>query len=212
MKYRVNEIFLSLQGEGYWTGTSMVFLRLSGCNLSCPFCDTSHASFTEMTVPEIASAVKAASSGCDTVCITGGEPLLQLEENLLDALHDAGFDINVETNGTCEAPLGIDWITCSPKRGIPGVAGDTALKIQHMDEIKLVFTGLGESEAARQLEEARIESFRKIDVDDYCRFLQPCDTGDPARSAAILAATIDYIKSHPWWRLSLQTHKLLGIR
>ena len=192
MKYRVNEIFLSLQGEGFWTGTPMVFLRLSGCNLACPFCDTDFTAFKEMEADEIVAELLNVAGECRRVCITGGEPLLQLESGLVDALHRAGFTIHLETNGTIEAPDGIDWITVSPKAG---------LKLKKSNELKLVFQGS---------DEAYIEGFRSFDAGNF--FLQPCDTGSPENSAAILGQCIDYIKSHPWWRLSLQTHKLLGIR
>jgi len=192
MKYRVNEIFRSLQGEGFWTGTSMVFLRLSGCNLECSFCDTSHESFTEMTVREILEAISRIGGPCRRVCITGGEPLLQLEESLIEALHAGGYTIHVETNGTIPAPEGIDWITCSPK-GL--------IKLTRADELKVVFTGHGAPEV-----------YMKYPVPEGRRFLQPCDTGDSTKNADILSRTLEYISEHPFWRLSLQTHKLIGVR
>lgn len=192
MKYRVNEVFLSLQGEGFWTGTPMVFLRLSGCNLACPFCDTDFTAFREMEADEIVAEILRAAGECRRVCITGGEPLLQLETGLIDALHRAGFTIHLETNGTVEAPDGIDWITVSPKAG---------LKLKKANELKLVF---------QKPDESFIESFTSFDAGNF--FLQPCDWGDPERNAATLAQCVEYIESHPWWRLSLQTHKLLGIR
>ena len=192
MKYKVNEIFLSLQGEGYWTGTPMVFLRLSGCNLSCPFCDTDFSSFTEMTADEIVAEVLRLAGECRKVCITGGEPLLQLDDELIMALHTAGFRIHLETNGTLDAPDDIDWITVSPKAGSVHTV---------VDELKLVF---------QKPDEGFIESFSSIPCEHF--FLQPCDTGDPEKNAVIVQECVDYIKSHPWWRLSLQTHKLIGIR
>ena len=192
MKYRVNEIFLSLQGEGFWTGTPMVFLRLSGCNLACPFCDTDFSSFCEMSAQEVVSSVLDAAGECRRVCVTGGEPLLQLDEELVSCLHAAGFTLHLETNGTLAAPDGIDWITVSPKAGI-GLAV--------ADELKLVF---------QRADEGYIESFSIFPC--HHLFLQPCDTGDPEKNAVIVRECISYIKSHPWWRLSLQTHKLIGIR
>ena len=192
MKYRVNEIFLSLQGEGFWTGTPMVFLRLSGCNLKCPFCDTDFSAFREMEADEIVAEAAGLAGECRRVCITGGEPLLQLDGSLIQALHGAGFTIHLETNGTLEAPEGIDWITVSPK---------AQLRLRKADELKLVF---------REPDEKAIEGFRSYGCPNL--FLQPCDTGNPEENARILAATLDYIKLHPWWRLSLQTHKMLGIR
>ncbi|MCR5409172.1 MAG: 7-carboxy-7-deazaguanine synthase QueE [Bacteroidales bacterium] len=192
MRYRVNEIFLSLQGEGFWTGTPMVFLRLSGCNLACPFCDTDFSAFTEMSASEVVDQVLALAGECRRVCITGGEPLLQLDSTLIDALHAAGFTLHLETNGTLKAPDGIDWITVSPKAGI-------ALK--QANELKLVF---------QKADEAFIDTFAGFPCQH--RFLQPCDTGNPEKNAVIHKECVEYIKSHPWWRLSLQTHKLLGIR
>ena len=197
---RVNETFLSLQGEGYFTGTPAFFLRLSGCNLQCPFCDTHHQSFTEMTEEEI---VQEASRHMPRhIVITGGEPALQLTKSLVDKLHEAGFFIQVETNGTLPLPEGIDWVTCSPKGQTPSnspVKGES-LKI---DELKILFMGDG------------------TDPEDFLPggryggeqlYLQPLDTGDEMRNRIILRDTIAYILEHPQWRLSLQTHKLLGIK
>ena len=129
MKYKVNEIFYSLQGEGFWTGTPMVFVRFSGCNLCCPFCDTSHGAFTEMSADEILSAVRSAGGACRRICLTGGEPSLQLDEPLVRLLKAEGYLLHVETNGTRELPEGLDWITLSPK---------SAVALQRADELKLV--------------------------------------------------------------------------
>jgi len=196
MKYRVNEIFLSLQGEGYWTGTPMVFLRLSGCNLRCDFCDTDHSRFAEMSIAETVAAVKFADTGSLRVCITGGEPLLQLESRLINALHKEGFRIHVETNGTLPVPEGVDWVTCSPKVDHP--------RLEKADEIKLVFQGTPG-------EEEKIERWKAGFAPEDHLFLQPCDTGDPEENARILKMLLEYIERHPWWRLSLQNHKLIGI-
>lgn len=196
MKYRVNEIFLSLQGEGFWTGTPMVFLRFSGCNLACPFCDTNHAPGTDMSSDEIVASVLSAAGECRRVCVTGGEPALQLDQKLVAALHAAGFKLHVETNGTLALPEGIDWVVCSPKEDF---VANAAVVLPKADELKLVFDGVAAPE--------RWASFPAA-----WHFLQPCDTGDAAKNATMLAVTVEYIKSHPVWRLSLQTHKLLGIR
>ena len=102
--YRVNEIFFSLQGEGFWTGTPMVFVRLSGCNLKCPFCDTDHSAFQEMTAGEIVKEAMAAGNTCRRICLTGGEPSLQADEALLKAFHEAGYTVHMETNGTLPVP------------------------------------------------------------------------------------------------------------
>ena len=193
--YRVNEIFYSLQGEGFWTGTPMVFLRLSGCNLKCPFCDTEHGAFREMTAEEIVREMQA--YGCGRACVTGGEPSLQLDKELVDALHDAGFRIHVETNGTRPLPEGVDWVTLSPKTDVPGLKGDGTVVLEKADEVKVVYAGgVDEKWAAFPAE---------------WHFLQPCDVGDPEKNRAILAETIDHVRRNPLWRLSLQTHKLMNI-
>lgn len=204
--YRVNEIFYSLQGEGMWAGTPMVFVRLSGCNLRCPFCDTDFRSFTEMGAADIVAEARRVGGACDIICLTGGEPLLQADETLIDAFHQAGYSIHVETNGTRELPEGLDWVTVSPKGDF--VRG-AAFQARHADELKLVFRE-ATSEADRALREAQIERWRGKGAEDNS--LQPCDTGDPVRNRALLQEAVRYVQDHPWWRLSLQTHKLLHIR
>jgi organic radical activating enzyme len=195
--YKVNEIFYSLQGEGFWTGTPMVFVRLSGCNLKCPFCDTDHTGFRGMSADEIVAEAKAAGGACGRVCVTGGEPGLQLDEALVNALHGAGYRIHVETNGTRPLPEGVDWVTLSPKSDVPGLKGDGTVVLEKADEVKVVYVGgVDEKWAAFPAE---------------WHFLQPCDTGSPEKNKAILAETIDHIQRNPAWRLSLQTHKLSNI-
>ena len=189
--YRINEIFYSLQGEGFWTGTPMVFLRLSGCNLKCPFCDTNHSEYREMTAEEIVKRLREAGGPCRRVCVTGGEPALQLDGTLVDALHDAGYLIHLETNGTRALPEGVDWITLSPKADVPGLKGDGTVVLEWADEVKIVY--LGED----------VEKWSGFSAKAF--FLQPC-------SCANTDETIAYIQCHPHWRLSLQTHKLLKIR
>lgn len=190
---KVNEIFYSLQGEGFHTGTASVFIRLSGCNLRCPFCDTDHQSGTEMTEEEIVA--KASEFPASHVVITGGEPSLFLTENLVDKLHQKGKFVAVETNGTHPLPANVDWITLSPKdafvpEGIPA--------IQSCNEIKVVYDG------------SPLHDYSHIRA-DY-RFLQPCDTSDSHKNARIVRDAISYILSHPQWRLSLQTHKIINIQ
>lgn len=202
-RYRVNEIFYSLQGEGYWTGTPMVFVRLSGCNLQCPFCDTAHFSFTEMSADEILSAVRAQGGACRRICLTGGEPSLQLDEALLSTFHTAGYSIHMETNGTRPLPAGVDWVTVSPKEDVPGLTGNGRVVLERADELKLVFDGT--------MADHRLAHWASFPA--AWHFLQPCDTGKPEQNLAVLQETIRHIQSHPGvWRLSLQTHKLLGIR
>ena len=197
--YRVNEIFYSLQGEGYWTGTPMVFVRLSGCNLQCPFCDTDHLAYTEMDAAGIVAAVRSCGGLCTRICLTGGEPTLQADDELISAFHAAGFTVHMETNGTREVPAGIDWVTLSPKNQVAGLKGDGTVVLQEADEVKLVF--------APGVDPAAWASFPAT-----WHFLQPCDVADPVRNREILRLTVEYIHLHPSWRLSLQTHKLLSIR
>lgn len=186
--YKVNEIFYSLQGEGYFTGTPSVFIRFSGCNRACPFCDTDFSAFTPMTADEIVT--EASRHEGRHAVITGGEPLLQLDSALIEALHDAGFFIAVETNGSLPVPDGVDWVTCSPKA--------RPWAITRCDELKIVYHGsIDMDHAASSIAATHL-------------FLQPCT--DPATGMANTAETVRYILKHPWWRLSLQTHRLLGIR
>lgn len=179
----VNEIFYSLQGEGYHTGTPAVFVRLSGCNLKCDFCDTDHSHFERRSVDNIVAEV--VSYKAHTVILTGGEPSLQPISPLVDALHAAGCRVHIETNGTRRLPAGIDWVTCSPKEG-----GKVVL--DRCDELKVVYTGQD------------VEAIADSIVADHL-FLQPC-------SGLNTDDVIAYILDHPRWRLSLQTHKLLSIR
>lgn len=199
---KVNEIFYSLQGEGAWSGTPMVFVRLSGCNLSCPFCDTDFESYREMSETEIALEARKAGGDCRYICLTGGEPSLQLNNSLVKALHEAGFKIHIETNGTRELPEGIDWITVSPKLGLPGVKGNAEIKIQHIDELKLVFIP-GQDEKS-------IQNWLSLSASHH--FLQPCDFGQIRKNKICLEEAVKYIKKHPQWSLSLQMHKILGIK
>lgn len=192
---RINEIFYSLQGEGYFTGTPAVFIRFSGCNLRCPFCDTQHESFTEMTEAEIAEI--AAGYPARHVVVTGGEPSLQLTASLVDKLHQAGKFVAVETNGTHTLPDTVDWITLSPKSGFVGTKAAQVV-ISRADELKQVYDGLAVTEPSG------------IEVAHH--FLQPCDTGDAARNQLLMAEAVEFCKQHPKWRLSLQTHKITGIR
>ena len=190
----VNETFLSLQGEGYFTGTAAFFLRLSGCNLRCPFCDTQHQSYTEMSEDDIVA--EASRHKPRHIVITGGEPALQLTESLVDKLHAAGFFIQVETNGTLPLPEGIDWVTCSPKGDFPQFP---------VDELKVLFMGDVTDPEAIISPLLGKESGVKL-------YLQPLDTGDEMRNRIILRSCINYVLQHPWWSLSLQTHKIVGIK
>ena len=206
---RVNETFLSLQGEGYFTGTPAFFLRLSGCNLQCPFCDTQHQTFTEMTEEEIVG--EACRHKPRHIVITGGEPALQLTQSLVNKLHEAGFFIQVETNGTLPLPEGIDWVTVSPKTAspVPSQGGVNAPSLWERagvrpHELKVLFKGDGTDP------EAFVSPLLGRGLGRL--FLQPLDTGNEEQNRIILRETIAYIMQHPQWSLSLQTHKMLGIK
>jgi organic radical activating enzyme len=169
----------------------MVFVRLSGCNLKCPFCDTVHTPYLEMSAEEIVAGMKFTGGDCRYVCVTGGEPALQLDRELVDAMHAAGYRIHVETNGTRALPEGVDWITLSPKADVPGLTGDGTVVLEKADEVKVVFQGFD------------VEKWSRFPASAY--FLQPC-------SGENTVQTVDYIMEHPRWRLSLQTHKILKIQ
>lgn len=187
---KVNEIFYSLQGEGHFTGTPAVFVRLSGCNLKCSFCDTDFRAFTEMSEQDIVNEV--CKYPATHVVITGGEPSLQLTSSLVTLLHDAGKYVQIETNGTICLPEGcnIDWITCSPKY--------KEVKLSHIDELKVVYEGQDMSQ------------YNSLEAKEYR--LQPCDTQDENKNSEILKQTIDFLLKNPKWKLSLQTHKILNVR
>jgi 7-carboxy-7-deazaguanine synthase len=209
MSYAVKELFLTLQGEGGQTGRRAVFMRFAGCNLwtgreqdrataVCSFCDTDFIGTDGPGGGKFADAEKLADAATATwgpttahrlVVCTGGEPLLQLDTPLIDALHARGFEIAIETNGTQEPPPGIDWICISPKAAAP-------LKLTRGNELKLVFP--------QPL--AMPERFEGLAFEHF--FLQPMD--GPDREANTQAA-IAYCLTHPRWRLGLQTHKLIGL-
>ena len=197
----MNDIFYSLQGEGRNTGRAAVFIRFAGCNLRCPFCDTEFDTYTEMTDEDIVKQVSSLIPHRPSlIVLTGGEPTLQVDEAFVDLLHQHGFEVAMESNGTRPAPRNLDWLTVSPKEN-----GDARVRwyegTRIPDEIKVVFTG-SQSVPPLPLEGAG---------ERLLLYLQPCDTGDVRRNAEITSACVEYIKSHPEWRLSLQTHKLIGI-
>ena len=217
---RVNNIFYSLQGEGRNTGRAAVFIRFAGCNLRCSFCDTEFESYREMSREEILAEISRyevrgtrcedskvqtsalrhqTSSLSPLIVLTGGEPTLQVDEAFVDFLHQYGYEVSMESNGTCPAPQNLDWLTVSPKsRG-------TRYEVQGKrvpDEIKLVFDEHTDPEAILPSETSNHSPLL---------YLQPCDTGDAQRNKAITQACVEYIKQHPQWRLSLQTHKLIDI-
>jgi 7-carboxy-7-deazaguanine synthase (Cx14CxxC type) len=209
MTYSVKEIFLTLQGEGGQAGRAAVFCRFAGCNLwsgreqdrataVCTFCDTDFVGVDGegggkfASADALAEAVQAAWTGGPgdrLAVITGGEPLLQLDAALIGALHARGFSIAVETNGTQVPPEGIDWLCVSPK-------ADAAVVARSGQELKLVYPQTGVDPAA----------FASLDFERF--YLQPMDGPD---QAANTAAAVAYCLSHPQWRLSVQTHKYLGL-
>lgn len=212
--YRIKEIFYTLQGEGAWSGRPAVFCRFAGCNLwsgrevdraaaVCRFCDTEFVGTDGpgggkfVTAGALAAAIAARwpspspPKARPYVVCTGGEPLLQLDAALIAALHGRGFEVAVETNGTQPAPPGLDWICVSPKANAP-------LRLNRGDELKLVYP--------QPEPEAQPERF--VDLAFQHFFLQPLD--GPEREAHTQAA-VAYCLTHPQWRLSLQTHKGLGI-
>jgi len=211
MAYSVKEIFYTLQGEGGQTGRAAVFCRFAGCNLwsgreqdrataVCNFCDTDFVGTDGVgggkfdTAEALAAAVaqrwpQPREGGRPLVVCTGGEPLLQLDEPLVDALHAQGFEIAVETNGTQPAPRGLDWICVSPK-------ADAALVLTSGDELKLVFP-----QPLAMPERFEGMAFRHF-------FLQPMDGPDRERNTRLAT---EYCMAHPHWRLGLQTHKIIGI-
>ena len=209
MSYTVKEIFFTLQGEGANTGRAAVFCRFSGCNLwsgreedrsraVCQFCDTDFVGTDPdggrfASAEELADAVLRAWRADDDserfVVCTGGEPLLQVDDALVESLHQRGFKVAVETNGTRTAPNTIDWVCVSPKAGAPLVQ-------QSGNELKLVYPQ----------RDAPPEKFETLDFDHF--FLQPMDGPERERNTR---AALRYCLAHPRWRLSLQTHKLLGI-
>jgi 7-carboxy-7-deazaguanine synthase len=208
--YTVKEIFYTLQGEGFHAGRPAVFCRFAGCNLwsgreqdrasaACNFCDTDFVGTDGENGGKYADAAGLAAAiarlwpggSVDDrrVVFTGGEPLLQLDPRLLAAMHARGFRCAVETNGTIDPPAGVDWLTVSPKGSVP-------LRVTRADEIKLVFPQ----------PDAPPERFVAFDAAHF--FLQPMDGAERARHTR---AAVDYCMGHPHWRLSLQTHKYIGI-
>lgn len=194
---KVNEIFHSLQGEGYNTGTASVFIRLSGCNLRCDFCDTRHEEGTLMSLPEIVEQVMQYPKA-PLIVLTGGEPSLWIDEDFVMRLKQmTGKRIAIETNGTCPLPHGIDWVTLSPKTGL-GDSGDLPVVLTRCDELKVVYLG---------------QDLAQYDgITATHRYLQPCWVSDEAQRYRNMLATVQAVLDHPKWRLSLQTHRILGIQ
>jgi 7-carboxy-7-deazaguanine synthase (Cx14CxxC type) len=216
--YTVKELFPTLQGEGAHTGRAAVFCRFAGCNLwsgreedrataVCQFCDTDFVGFDGdgggkfETANDLADAIEKAWLSTQAgpqqryVVFTGGEPLLQLDKDLIDALHHKGFELAIETNGTLKVPVGVDWVCVSPKAGAD-------LVVLQADEIKLVIPQSG-----HQNLENLLARFEKMDYRH--RYLQPMDGAQLAENTQL---AIQLCQKRPLWRLSMQTHKIIGIR
>ena len=195
--YKVNEIFHSLQGEGYNTGTASVFIRLSGCNLHCAFCDTRHDEGTMMSLTEIVEQVMQYPDA-PFIVLTGGEPSLWIDEDFVMGLKQmTGKRIAIETNGTRPLPHGIDWVTLSPKTGL-GNSGDLPVVLTRCDELKVVYLGQD------------LAQFDHITATH--RYLQPCWVSNEDDRKRNMLDTVQAVLQHPEWRLSLQTHRILGIK
>lgn len=189
-QYKVNETFYSVQGEGVLVGSPMFFIRFSGCNLACPWCDTEHVFYVWSSTRELVESAKA--SGALWVCLTGGEPALQVGQELIQGIHEVGLKVAVETNGTRELPAGIDWVTVSPKQGHPvrESVWNVANEVRHVLQ-------WGDS----------LPEFRE----GKANLLSPVFDGHCLLPSAV-EWCVGLVKDDPRWRLSVQTHKLIGVR
>ena len=194
--YKINEIFYSLQGEGYHSGTPAVFVRFSGCNLRCAFCDTQHQQGTMLSLQEIVDEVNKYPIA-SLVVLTGGEPSLFIDEAFVAELKQkTGKCIAIETNGTRPLPTNLDWVTFSPKTGFDG-GGVEPCVLADCDELKVVYLG---------------QDLSQYDgIEAKHRFLQPCFVENEEQQKANMKACVEAVKSHPNWRLSLQIHRALSI-
>lgn len=193
---KINEIFYSIQGEGFHAGTPAVFIRFSGCNLHCSFCDTKHENGTFMSDTEIVNEVEKYPA--KLVILTGGEPGLFITDKLIELLHQIGKYVAVETNGTHPLPTSVDWVTLSPKDSF---CPNATIKLKRCDELKLVYN---------QQPEEVIEQYTSFPAKYY--YLQPCDTGNNENNVLILQDTVHYCLQHPQWNISIQLHKVLNVR
>lgn len=197
---RINEIFYSLQGEGHHSGYPCVFVRFSGCNLQCPFCDTRHNEGVAMTDTDIVHAVNLYKA--NWVVLTGGEPSLWIDSDFIRLLHQAtGKKIAIETNGTNPLPEGIDWVTVSPKIGIVDVIGEPEIKVKRADEIKVVDVG------------QELDGYFNLPCmgENTLMYLQPCYVADMKTRESNTMRTVRRVLQDPRWTLSLQIHRYLGI-
>ena len=195
--FRINEIFHSLQGEGFHTGTPAVFVRFSGCNLHCAFCDTRHQQGRVMMLGEIVAEINRYPHA-PLVVLTGGEPSLFIDEAFVAAVKaKTGKLVAIETNGTRALPSNLDWVTLSPKTGFEGGDAEPCV-LRQCDELKVVYLG---------------QDLSQYDgIKASHRFLQPCFSEDENQRQANTKACVEAVMDHPGWRLSLQVHRVLGIR
>ena len=195
--YRINEIFYSLQGEGFHTGTPAVFVRFSGCNLRCAFCDTQHQEGKLMSAQEIVDEVDKYPVA-PLVVLTGGEPSLFIDEAFVAELKKKTKKrIAIETNGTRPLPTNLDWVTISPKSAFEGGAAEPCV-LTHCDELKVVYLGQD------------LAQYDGIEAKHH--FLQPCFCEDETQRKANMKACVEAVMQNPIWRLSLQIHRILNIR
>ena len=194
--YRVNEIFYSLQGEGYHSGMPAVFVRFSGCNLRCSFCDTQHQQGALMSLIEIVDEVNKYPLA-PLVVLTGGEPSLFIDETFVDELKQkTGKQIAIETNGTRPVPSNLDWVTLSPKTAFEGGDAEPCV-LKTCDELKVVYLN---------------QNLAQYDgIEAVHRFLQPCFCEDEIQRIANMKACVEAVMQNPNWRLSLQIHRVLNI-
>ena len=193
---RVNEIFYSIQGEGAHSGEAAIFVRLSGCNLKCSFCDTEHQPYQDLTEDEICAEI--AKYPASLVVITGGEPTLQLTETLIEKIHELSKTVAIETNGTRPVHRGVDCVTVSPKALFVGEIGKPVIKTAQ--EVKIV------------LDDLHTYDDPTFGIVAAHYFVQPCNTSDEARNRVIINRCVNFVKQNPQWRLSLQTQKILRVR
>lgn len=229
MKKKVNDIFYSLQGEGFNTGRAALFVRFAGCNLRCPWCDTDFESYHEWSDDYIVTELLAHCIDHGVlygqkpmVVLTGGEPTLQVDEAFVDLLHQEGFYVAMESNGLLPAPGNLDWLTVSPKSPRPlgprrrlrsmseqePTTEGEAVSGKRPDEIKIVFDGETDPETILADYKKRVgfgEEWKPL------LYLQPCDVNDAVQNGFILSRCVRYVMLHPQWQLSLQTHKMIGI-
>ncbi|MBR4147617.1 MAG: radical SAM protein [Bacteroidales bacterium] len=194
--FRINEIFHSLQGEGFHTGTPAVFVRFSGCNLRCAFCDTQHHEGVTMSLQEIVAEINRYPD-VPLVVLTGGEPSLFINEAFIEELKKTGKRIAIETNGTRPLPKNLDWVTFSPKTGFDGGDVEPVL-LKECDELKVVYLG---------------QDLSQYDgIQAAHRFLQPCFSENENERQVNMKACVEAVMNNPGWRLSLQVHRILNIR